>query len=181
MSISARTAQTSSALVTNGATASTSTVISQEDADTLMSAIRDMHSVVRNVGEALPSWEKCGLKDREAVVVRTLRMLEEKARHERIMRHNALRAKLAGIFVTYMNAAREEKAEFDAISPALKAKLGITFPDTVKVPVNAVMGAFDEGLTLEQVIHNLDNMSFKIGKGKEKGAEAYIILPFTAG
>lgn len=180
MTISAKNTLVASALVTNGATVTSSTIMSEDDADTLLAAIGKMHSVVRNVGEGLPAWDKCTAKDREVVVVRSLRMLEEKAKHERTIRHNALRAKLGGIFATYMNAAREEKAEFDAISPTLKAKLGITFPDTVKVPVKAVVGCFGEGLTTEQVIHNLDNMSFKMGKGKDKGSEAYIILPFSA-
>lgn len=177
-------ASTVSIIASTIASVNNSTTLSEDDADTLLSAIGKMHTVVRNMGEGLPSWDKCSTKDRELVVVRALRMLEEKAKAERVVRHNALRAKLSGVFATYMDAARKEKAEFDAISPTLKVKLGITFPDTVKVPVSEVAYIFGEGLTLEQVIHNLDNMSFKIGKTdgrKEKNTVHYIILPFTAG
>lgn len=128
------------------------------------------------MGEALPTWEKCTAGDHETVLARSLKLLAQRAKAEQARKINAIRAQLSGVFGTYMEAARAEKAAYDALPASLKGKLG-AFPETVKVPVSEVMGVFPT-LTVEQVVSNLSNLSFKVGKGKERSAEAYIALEF---
>ncbi len=153
-----------------------SALLSDDDADTLLASLRKMHDVVRNMGDALPPWEKCNAVDHETIAARSLKLLTQRAKAEQARKINAIRAQLSGVFETHMNAAREEKAAYDALPATLKAKLG-AFPETVKVPVSEIMGIFPT-LTTEQVVGNLTNLSFKLGKGKERGAEAYIVLEF---
>lgn len=155
--------------------------LSQDDADTLEAGLSTLHGVVRNVGEGLPSYEKCSLKDLETIAVRAVLLLREKAARAKEEKVRAIRAAVQGVFEAYMVQARKEKAEFDALSDSLKKRLGGTFPDTVQIPVSQLVACFDASLTTEQIIHNLSNlMSYKIGKGKERGSEAYVILPFKA-
>ncbi len=164
-----------------------SRTVSEEVVSEVRGGLHTLYEMVKHMGEALPAFEKCGEKELERIAYRALSVMKAEAKYQQDVARQAkeakrlaYRAKLQSVFAPHMETARQEKTAYDGLPASLKSKLG-AFPTEVKVPVSEMMSIFGEGLTTEQVVDNLGSLDLKVGRGKEKNAPYYVILPFTTG
>lgn len=155
--------------------------ISDDSADILIAALGEVYSVVQNYGdkEPLAPFNCDDAAQRETICVRALKALihlqavraEEKVRR--------FRGAVQKVCDTYMDLACGEKEEFDGMSDNLRKRLGLTtFPDTVAIPLGALVDSFPVGTPQETMIKMLHDMGYKVSKAKDNTFT--LRVPFVA-
>lgn len=138
---------------------------SQEQA--IREAMCVLHTIVQARGASvLPSFAECGMPELNKVLSRTFSVLEEKAkaRHEALLA--TVRSEVDGVIAAYRSNEQVLVDEFNALSPALRAKLGVICPTTVRIPFAEFEACFPEGTTHAYMIQALGTMGLSIGKAK---------------
>jgi len=144
------------------------TTISQDEADTLTSALEVLFGVVKSQGADLGRFDSEDCEQAEKVCVRTLKALINLQAAKKEEKVRMFRAGVQKGCDTYMELAQAEKQEFDDMSVALRNRLGLTsFPNTVAIPLGALVACFPSGTAQESMIKILHDMGQKVSKDKE--------------
>lgn len=170
----------------NGSAALTIQHISDEEADTITSALAMLHGIVKGANysvarekEALGAFDQSNTDQHQAIAVRAIKALIVRSEAMKLERVRQFRAGVEKVCRTYIDLAQMEKEEFDAMSDSLRARLGLTtFPDMVSIPLGALVATFPDGMPQESMIKMLHDMGYKVGKGKD-GAFT-MRVPFVA-
>lgn len=120
--------------------------------------------------EALPPFEKCGVSDYEAALVRTVFAIRAHRKAEE--RNVMIRAKegVDGVMHTARLARIEAFREIAALSPMVKEMLGdkAKAPTSTSIPVSDVVSFFPEGMQESDIIKVLHTMNYKLTPGAKK-------------
>jgi hypothetical protein len=148
----------------------TAKVVSASTFATLCDLNESVHHAVKiamtDVGQKLTfsdDFSKCGKEDYKNIhqALRTLISAKRQAMWEEEVAE--IRAGIQGITSTYMNAKREEKAEYDSI-PAQHRKFLAPFPTSLSVPVSDFTALFPKGTTIEQMVARCKELSHTVVK-----------------
>lgn len=152
-------------------------IISEDVADKLTSAYHTIFSLMASYGEtiAVPT-DKTGPKEWERVAARGFSALAARAAHIKEQEVAAFRQGVRDALAPHFDRARGEKAEYDALSPTLKAKLG-AFPTFVTVPLSDVSDVFGEGTDIPVQVKKLTDMGYKMVKGANNTFSLRVDLP----
>lgn len=142
--------------------------LTDKEEECVLDAVRILHGVFASADRGkskttLPIWAECGLESYENVLDRTFSGLKRKASADaaRVI----ARAKLG--VMSAIDAARDAEAiaaaEWDNLSPTLKARFPYTAPKSVKVPVCDVLAHFPKGWTVPQAAKVLSDVGYVIG------------------
>lgn len=159
-------------------------VISDDHADRILQAYRMLHGVVSSLPgkDPLPTFGHCGKDEWETILTRSFKALNSHIAAKKEEATRGVRIACKHVVDTYMVEARKEKAEYDTVvancTPKMRAIIP-PFPTDVMIPVLEFSAHLGQGLTMEQVVNNLSNLSYKLVKGKEKG-EYFVKVPFVA-
>ena len=132
---------------TNNATVAQETtktvkVLNGEQIEQITACFRTLHSLCWDAGkgESLPtSFDTLTFDQIGTVCVRAMNAINAHEKRAKDAKEQSVRNALSKVLETYMATARQEKAEYDALSASLKARLG-AFDATAKVPVEALQG-----------------------------------------
>ena len=123
-------------------TTKTVKVLNGEQIATITECLRTLHTLCWDAGkgEHLPtSFDTLTFDQIGSVCVRAINALATVQQRAKNEAEQKVRHALNAVLETYMATARAEKAEYDALSASLKARLG-AFDATAKVPVEALQG-----------------------------------------
>lgn len=149
-------------------------IISDETEGALIGAFATILSHMATYGDTI-STEKPGRAEFERAAVRAFNALDalRKDRQEREVA--AYRAGVRDSLASYLDTARQEKSEYDSLSPTLRAKLG-AFPTFVNVPVKDVAHVF-EGVQETDMVKKLITLGYKVSKSAQGALSLKIDLP----
>jgi len=144
-------------------TTKTAKVLNGEQIATILASLRTLHEIVWNSGtnEHLPTdFNTLSQEQLGTVCVRSLREIEKHEKRAKNAQEQKVRQALSKVLETYMATARKEKAEYDALSDSLKARLG-AFDATAKVPVADLQGILETS-NPSVMIKKLHDLGLKI-------------------
>lgn len=143
------------------------TIISDVDAERLLSTLATAHGVVKNYkGAELAAFDDNSPEMWEEVLKRTFNALT--------VRRNAMRqAKLASTKNAIDKLATVKREAFGKATAALasmteeaRSLLGVSIPTEIKVPMSEILGCFPAGTKEEQAVVALKEMSYTVSKAK---------------
>ncbi len=149
----------------------TSTTISDSDAARILEAFKTLHHIISlQVSDDSPApiaFEKLSGDDYVDVCQKALRA-HKRFRSAKIeAQHRHFRAGCDAVVKTATEAAVKAKAEFDALSPTLKAMMP-AFPSTVRIPVTAFASCFPTEWAATRHAPTLKDMGYVLdGRTKE--------------
>lgn len=149
-------------------------IISDETEAQILGAFRTLFTLMGNYGDAIDS-SKPGRAEFERIAARSVNALEALKADRREREVAMYRDAVRGVIASHLDTARQEKAEFDSLSPSLKAKLG-AFPTFVYVPVSEVTEVF-QGAPEADIVKKLVAMSYKVAKTAGGALALKIDLP----
>lgn len=153
-------------LVSNPAAGKVSIVISEEQETALVSAYQTIHSIL---SESHPNMRNVAFNPTDVRILSDIASkgvvaLDTLYKHRYQEQMAAVRD---AIFALFAEPAREQLAareEYDALSPALRAKLG-AFDDTCALPFTEVRALFaGQNVTDPQIVGLLTSLKFKVAK-----------------
>lgn len=161
---------------TNAAKNAPKPLISEDVETQLMGAYKTILRLMNGYGETIaPTVEQAGRPEYERAAARGLIALNALQAHRKEQEVAAFRQGVKDAIAPHLDRAREEKAEFDSLSPSLRAKLG-AFPTFVLVPLADVAAVF-EGASEPDMVKRLNQMSYKVNKSPNGAYSLKIDLP----
>ncbi len=172
------TTNASNATVSATATGSEDTTITNAQKETVMQALRALHGVVASHGifKSLPAFDACSEDDLALILGRTEKVLAAKNRAERAEAVSSVKGAVEATMQNFRNvlaASREQVAAqiatVEAATPGMATALGLTVPDSIKVPLFALAAAFPKGTSEATVIGGLKDLGYEVSRGQGKG------------
>jgi hypothetical protein len=156
-------------------------IISEEDAETLTSAYHTIYALMASYGSAITvPVGKTGKAEWERAAARGFGALNARQAFLREQEVAAFRQGVRDAISPHIDAAREEKAEYDAAKAGMSekvAKLMAAFPTYINVPLAAVSDAFGEGVDVQGQVKKLVDMGYKVAKGANNTYSLRVDLP----
>jgi len=141
----------------------------------MLGALETLYAIVGGafgIRSALPAWDECGEEQHGTIVSRTWTALQEKNTAMRSESVNAARAGVESVIGAHraaLCASRTTLTDLIAANPLVASS--ITLPETVKVPLFALLASFPTGTPESTAILALKDMGYKVSFGQGKGKE----------
>lgn len=168
----------------NAQNVSKSVVVSEDVARRTVEALTTLHTLYQSAGNntKLPDFAACSTTDLEVVCKRALTALVRLGESKKEQIKAQFKTKVEGVILDHMAKHLTLKAEYDSLSPSLKALMP-TFSSDVVIPVTAFVAVFPKAYTSVAIAQKLIDFGYKgngAARGPKAGLHTAIVVPFDA-
>jgi hypothetical protein len=143
----------------------------------ITSAFQVLFNAVNTYGETVaPTFEQVGVKGWERLAARSLIAVAARQAHLKEQEVAAFRQGVRDAIEPHLDRARADKAEYDALSPTLKSRLG-AFQTYILVPVSDMSEVFGSSVELPAQVKKLQDMGYKLSKSGNGTFHVRVDLP----
>ena len=151
-------------------------IITDDVEGVIVESIHAIYNVMASHGTPLPTWDKASSKEWGQAIERAGAALNALKAHRVEAEKAAFAEAVSEVFAPYFDTARADKADFDALPPSLRARLGVVFPTFVRVPLADLAGVFP-GVDVASQVKKLTTLGYKVGKEANGSYTVLVNLP----
>jgi hypothetical protein len=139
-------------------------IITDSVAQEITDAFQVLFNALNTYGEQVaPTFADADIAGWERVGARALNAYKARLTHLREQEVAEFRQGVRDAIVPHIDRARQDKAEYDALSPTLRARLG-AFQTYILVPLSDVSDVFPQGTSVSEMVKKLTTMNYKVSK-----------------
>lgn len=162
---------------TNAAKNAPLPIVSEEVADQIVDAYHNLYRLLSTYGSVLTTpVSETGRDEWERVAARGLNALKARAAHIREQAVAEFRQGVRDAISPHIDQARQDKSEYDSMSPTLRARIG-AFQTYILVPLTDVSAVFPEGTQVPAQVKMLTDMNYKVSKSANGAYSLRVELP----
>lgn len=154
-------------------------IVSEEVAAEITSAFHNLYRLLAGYSSTAPltmSVESTGRDEWERVAARGLSALKARQVYIQEQAVAQFRQGVRDAIAPHIDTAREDKAEYDSLSPTLKARVG-AFQTHILVPLSDVSEVFPQGTQIPAQVKMLTDMGYKVSKSTAGAYSLRVELP----